>query len=98
MRRRRSRCIFGGGRGPSLGEKLTHQVQAGEICPHEILELRAGQEHEPSRCLQQDERRSFRKPGTLSQVGWYYQPAPVTHRYLISPTHNMRVPLGRVTW
>jgi hypothetical protein len=68
MHRRRSRRVFGGGRYAALGEEFTHQVQAGEICPHEFLKLRAGQEHEPSRCFQQDERRSLRKPGPLSQV------------------------------
>src|ERR1017187_6427193 len=98
MHRRRSRRVFGGGRYAALGEELTHQVQAGEIRPHELLELRAGQEHEPSRCLQQDERRSLRKPGPLSQVGRYNQPSPVTHRYLVRPTHGITVPLAEVMW
>jgi hypothetical protein len=93
MHRRRSRRVFGGGRYTALGEEFTHQVQASEICPHELLELRAGQEHEPSRRLQQDECRPLRKPGPLSQVGRYDQPSAVTHRYLIRPTHDNRVPL-----
>jgi hypothetical protein len=88
MHRRRSRRVFGGGRYAALGEEFTHQVQAGEICPHELLDLRAGQEHEPSRCLRQGEHRSLRKPGSLSQVGRYDQSPPVTHRYLIRPTHE----------
>src|ERR1022692_2938351 len=98
MHRRRSRRVFGGGRYAALGEEFTHQVQAGEICLHELLELRAGQEHEPSRCLQQDERRSLGKPGPLSQVGRYDQSPAVTHRYLIRPTHDSRVPLALVMW
>ena len=98
MRRRRSRRVFGGGRCAALGEELTHQIQASEIRPHELLELRPGQEHESSRCLQQDERRSLREPGPLSQVGRYDQPSPVTHRYLIRPTHDITVPFAGVMW
>jgi hypothetical protein len=98
MRRRRSRCVVGSGFGAPLRKKLGDQVQASKICSHEVLKLRAGQEHQPGGRLEQDEHRALGKPGSLPQLGRDDQPPAVSHYYVIRPIHVPTVPFKVQLW
>src|SRR5262249_60528277 len=89
---------FGGGFSAASGQELTHQIQARQVCSHEFLQLGAGEEDQPVRSLQQDERHALGKAGPLPQLSRDHEPPTVSHRYLVCPTHKGMIPLRHSRW
>ena len=95
---RLSNVVVGGGFGAAFGEKLSNEVETGQVGSNPIAQLGPGEKDQARRRFEQHDQGAFGEPGAVSNLGRDDNPAPVTHRDAVSPTHNLVLPHRVSKW
>ena len=90
--RSRLRRVFARRLRATFGEQLSYEVESGQVSTNPLTQLRTRQQHEARQRPKQDDRRSFRKPHAPANLRGDHEPAPVAHRHIICPTHDLKIP------
>lgn len=76
----------------ALGKERSDEVQPSQVRADSVAQLRTGQKDEARWRLEQDGGRALGESGPLPDLRGDDEPAPITHRHLIGPTHALGGP------